>query len=138
MTAKEFLRQYGEAERVAKRLKTEYIQELEQIDAIKSPMNTDGMPHGTGISRIVEQRAVRLSEKAERYKDAQIEAMRKRQEVFDVIWNVPDLKGQILYERYINLRTWEDVADTVHVSLRHVHRLHGEVLLELAEKVPKK
>ena len=131
MTVKEFLKQYGEAERQAERLKKEYQEEVERIGSIKSPMDTDGMPHGTDISRTVELQAIRLAEKAEEYKDAQIYAMKKRQEVFDVIWNVPGVEGQILYERYINLKNWDDVAESVHYSLQHVHRLHGAVLLEL-------
>ena len=89
------------------------------------------MPHSTNISRTVELQAIRLAEKAEEYKEAQIYAMKKRQEVFDVIWNVPGVEGQILYERYINLKNWDDVAESVHYSLQHVHRLHGAVLLEL-------
>ena len=131
MTVKEFLKQYGEAERQAERLKKEYQEEIERIGSIKSPMDTDGTPHGTDISRTVELQAIRLAEKAEEYKNAQIYAMKKRQEVFDVIWNVPGVEGQILYERYINLKNWDDVAESVHYSLQHVHRLHGAVLLEL-------
>lgn len=137
MTVKEFLRQYGEAERVAERLKTEYYEEIERVDSIKSPMDKDGTPHGSGISRTVEQRAIRLAEKAERYKEAELDALHKRQQVFDVIWNVPGVKGQILYERYINLKSWEDVADSVHYSFQHVHRLHGEVLIELQDVIKK-
>jgi len=131
MTVKEFLKQYGEAERQAERLKKEYQEEVERIGSIKSPADNDGMPHGTNISKTVELQAIRLAEKAEEYKEAQIYAMKKRQEVFDVIWNVPGIEGQILYERYINLKNWDDVAESVHYSLQHVHRLHGAVLLEL-------
>lgn len=131
MTVKEYLRQYEVAERIARRLKTEYDMQMQKIDAIKSPMNTDGMPHGSGISNRTEQSALRLLETAERYKNAEVEALKKRQQVFSLIWNVPGLKGDILYERYINLKSWDQVADTVHVSLRHATRLHGEALQDL-------
>lgn len=133
MTAKEFLKQYEEAERIAKRMKIEYDQELLQIDSIKSPMDTDGTPHGSGVSKIVEQRAIRLSDKALRYKVAQLEALKKRQQVFNAICTVPDIEGQILYERYINLKKWEDVADSVHMSIRHVHNLHGKALEKIKD-----
>jgi DNA-directed RNA polymerase specialized sigma subunit len=135
MTVKEYLRQYEKAEQIARRAKIEYDQEVLRIGSIKSPMNTDGTPHGTNISRSVEEQAIRLTDLAYRYKAAEIEALKKRQQVFDVIWNVPDLKGDILYERYINLKKWEDVADAVHCSLRHVHRLHGDVLKELKDVI---
>ena len=131
MTVKEYLRQYEAAERIARRLKTEYDEQVLMIDNIKSPSNTDGMPHGSGISNRTEQSALRLLETAERYKNAEVEALKKRQQVFSLIWNVPGLKGDILYERYINLKSWDQVADTVHVSLRHATRLHGEALQDL-------
>lgn len=131
MTVKEYLRQYEAAERIARRLKTEYDEQVLMIDNIKSPSNTDGMPHGSGISNRTEQSALRLLETAERYKNAEVEALKKRQQVFNMIWNVPGLKGDILYERYINLKSWDQVADTVHVSLRHATRLHGEALQDL-------
>lgn len=136
MTVKEYLRQYEVAERIARRLKTEYDMQMQKIDAIKSPMNTDGMPHGSGISNRTEQSALRLVEAAERYKNAEVEALKKRQQVFELIWNVPGLKGDILYERYINLKSWDQVADSVHYSLRQVHNLHGQVLLELVNCIP--
>lgn len=132
MRVKEYLRQYGEAEKIARRLKTEYDAQLLMIDAIKSPCNTDGTPHGSGISNRTEQDAISLAEAAERCKEAELEALKKRQQVFNLIWNVPGLKGEILYERYINLKRWDDVADTVHVSLRHATRLHGEALQDLS------
>lgn len=131
MTVKEYLRQYERAEKIARRAKEEYDHEVLKIGSIKSPLNTDGLPHGTSISRAVEEQAIRLTELAYRYKNAEIEALKKRQQVFDTIWNVPGLKGDILYERYINLKKWEEVADTVHVSLRHATRLHGEALQDL-------
>lgn len=135
MTVKEYLRQYEMAEKIARRLKTEYEEQVLMIDNIKSPSNTDGMPHGFSISRRTEQSALRLLEAAERYKDAEVDALKKRQQVFSLIWNVPGLKGDILYERYINLKRWDDIADYLHVSRRHVTRLHGEVLNDLRKIV---
>lgn len=135
MTVKEvkaYLKQYRIAESIARRLKAEYDEQMLLIDNIKSPSNTDGMPHGSGISNRTEQSALRLVETAERYKDAEAEALKKRQQIFDLIWNVPGLKGEILYLRYIKFKSWDQVADTLHYSLQHIHRLHGEVLLELS------
>ena len=135
MTVKEvkaYLKQYRIAESIARRLKAEYDEQMLLIDNIKSPSNTDGMPHGSGISNRTEQSALRLVDAAEKYKKAEVESLEKRQQIFDLIWNVPGLKGEILYLRYIKLKSWDQVADTLHYSLQHIHRLHGEVLLELS------
>ena len=133
MTVKEYLRQYESAEKIARRLKTEYETQMMLIDCIKSPCDNDGMPHGSSINKVTEEAALKLLEAAERYKKAEMEALKKRQQVFELIWKVPGIKGDILYERYINLKRWEEIADIVHVSFRHATRLHGEALNDLKD-----
>lgn len=139
MTAKEFLQQYGEAVRLADRLRSEYDQERDLIDSIHSALGGDGTPHGGGISKATENKAIRLADKALELKDAELEAIRIRQKVFDVINRVPGEKGDVLYQRYINLipdketgrlrlRTWGEVAAEVGYSERHCRNLHNEAL----------
>lgn len=128
MTAKEFLQQYGEAVRIAERIKTEYDQERDLIDSVRSALGGDGVPHGGGISKATENKAIKLADKALELKDAELEAIRIRQKVFDVIRKVPGEKGDVLYERYINLKTWDEVADSVGYSKRHARNLHDEAI----------
>ena len=63
MTAKEFLRQYEYADRKVRRLETEYHDELIMVDAIRSASDNDGMPHGSGISKPTEEKALRIADK---------------------------------------------------------------------------
>lgn len=114
MKAKEYLRQYEDLNRKALRYKSEYEAESEKIDAIGSTLSSDaGMPHGTGISRRTEDKAIRLADAALKWKTAELEAIGKRQEIFDLIAGISGVEGDILYERYINLHKWEEVcADT--------------------------
>lgn len=126
MTAKEFLRQYEYADRKAKRLKAEYEREHELIGSIS--INIDGMPHGFGISRKVENEALKLAEKAARWKEAELDAIRVRQEVFEAIYNIPGIEGEVLVERYINLRKWEEICVLVHYSWQGVHKVHKRAL----------
>ena len=132
MTAKEFLEQYKEKEFTLSRVREEYRKELDQIDAIRSALDNSGVPSGH-TSRSVEIRALRLAEKAERLRDAELEALATRQRVFDVIAKVEGVKGQILYERYINLRKWTDVADLVYYGERQTRRLHDKALQMVAD-----
>ena len=131
MTAKEYLQQYGDAVRVAERIKTEYQEELELICSIKSSLGGDGTPRGGNISKSTETKALRLADKATELQDAELEAIRIRQEVFDVIRKIPGEKGDVLYQRYINLKSWEEVADAVGYSVRQVHYLHHDGLEEI-------
>lgn len=133
MTAKDFLRQYEYAVKRIHRLEEEYEAETLLIDAVRSVSDNDGMPHGSGISKPTEEKAVRLAERAERLVDAKLEAIRIRQEVFDVVSKVPDAPGRILMLKYIYLQDWPDVADSVGYSLRHVFRLHREAVSYIEE-----
>lgn len=128
MTAKEFLRQYENKTRVANRCKAEYDAEVELIDAVRSTSNLDGMPRGNGIRKPVEDRAIRLADKAAAWKIAELDALEARQEVFNVINEVPDIEGDILYERYINLKHWEEVCVAVHLSWTQTHERHKRAL----------
>ena len=137
MNGKEYLEQYKQKEILLLRVREEYQKELDQIDAIRSALDNSGVPSGQ-VSRSVEIRALRLAEKAERLADVEIDALETRQKVFDVIAKVEGVKGQILYERYINLKKWADVADAVCYDERHTRRLHNDAIkiVENALKCP--
>lgn len=130
MTGKEYLEQYRHKELLLLRVREEYRKELDHIDTIRSALDNSGYTSGH-VSKTVEVRALRLAEKAERLKEAELEALETRQKVFDVIANIAGTKGQILYERYINLKKWEDVAAAVCYEERHTRRLHDEALKEV-------
>ena len=135
MTAKEFLRQYEHASRIVQRCKTEYETEVEKIDAIGSTLSNDGMPHGSGISRKTEDKAIRLAEKATRWKAAELDAIAKRQEVFEAIYDIPGIEGDVLIDKYINLKTWEQIAEERHYTVRGIQYAHGRALLIVAKRI---
>ncbi len=128
MTAKEYLRQYERAEHRARRYKEEYENESLLIDAIRSLSNNDGMPHGSGISRPTEEKALRLADKRLRLIDAEVEAMKIRQELFDFIDRIDGVEGDVLFERYINLRKWEEVCVVMNYSWNGIHKVHRRAL----------
>ncbi len=127
MTVREYLKQYEYAERKALRLKAEYEEEREKIDTIRSSVG-DGTPHGGSISKQVEIRALRLIDKALELKQAELDAIEVRQEVFDTIQKVPGVMGDILYWRYVKLIGWEKIAQKVGYSVRQTTRIHGDAL----------
>lgn len=135
MTAKEFLRQYEHANRLALRCKIEYKTEMEKIDAIGSALAGDGMPHGSGISRKTEDKAIRLAEKATKWKAAELDAIAKRQQVFEVIYDIPGIEGDVLIDKYIDLKTWEQIAEERHYTVRGIQYAHGRALLIVAKRI---
>lgn len=128
MTAKEYLQQYKEMTKVIERVRSEYEEEMEQIDNIRSALGGDGLPRSGEVSKKVEADAVRLAEKAEELVQAEVYAVEIRQEIIRTINRIPGSLADILRERYINLQLWEDVADCVGYSLRRTFELHREGL----------
>lgn len=126
MTAKQFLRQYEEACIKARQHREYYEKQLAQIGSVSVKM--DGMPHGSNISRPTEEDALRLADASRRWKDAELDALRLKDKVYSVIWNIPGIEGQVLYERYINLHKWEEICILLHYSWNGIHHVHRRAL----------
>lgn len=128
MNAREFLKQYEYAMDYAARCENEYREAVENIDAIGSTLATDGQPHGNGISRKTEDRAIDLAEASKKWAKAKAEAFKIRQKVVDAIIDIPDIEGKVLYERYINLLTWEQIAEKLYYSNSGIFYAHQRAL----------
>lgn len=135
MTAKDYLRQYEYATKRIARLEAELEEEALLIDAVRSVSDNDGMPHGSGISKPTEEKAIRLADKRLRLVDAKLEAIRIRQEIFDVIEAVGGDEADVLFERYVKLKTWADVCEAVYYSWYKVSHLHRDGLAKVEELI---
>lgn len=136
MNAKEYLRQYEYAARRAYRLEKELEEEYLLIDSVKSLSDLDGLPHGSNISRPVEERAVRIVDKAAELYEARIEALELRQEIFETIMSIDKKDGlacDVLCERYVELKTWEKVCEAVSYTW-HTVRIAWHRGLDLVEQ----
>ena len=133
--AKEFLKGYEHADRRVRILEEEYNKELEMIDAVRSLSDTDGMPHGSGISKPVEEKAIRLADKALKLAEARLEAVEERQRVFDVVSQIEGRPGEVLFERYIKLLRWEEICVVIHKSRNVTHGYHREGLQQGSERL---
>lgn len=125
MNAKEYLRQYEYAARRVYRLEKELEEERLMIDSVRSLSDLDGLPYSNHISRPVEERAVRIVDKAAELYDARLEAIELRQEVFETIMSIDKVDGlacDVLYERYVQLKTWDKVCEAVCYSWHPVRR----------------
>ena len=128
MTAKQYLQQYKEAVRLVDSIQDEYDEQMEQINSIRSSLGGDGLPRSGEVRKKVESQAVRLAEKAEELLQAEADALAIRQEVYRTVRKVPGDPGDVLRERYVNLRKWEDVADALGYSVRQCHNIHEKGL----------
>ena len=137
MTAKEFLKQYEYAAKRIKRLEEELNDERLMIDSVRSLSDNDGLPHGSGISKPVEERAIRLADKLRELSDARLDAIEIRREVFEIVNRVEGTAGDVLFARYIKLMKWDEVSEYVHYSWKwtlHYHKLGLAAVSELLDK----
>ena len=143
MSIERYLKQYRIADKKVKQLEREINKEQFLIDSIRSPLGSSGEPHGTGISKTVEIRAIRLADKRNEYEDAKSRAVEVRQQIFDAVLTVDGIEGEVLYEYYVDYfderkqkpKTWEDVADKVHVDSRTVYRIKNRALKKVSLNV---
>lgn len=128
MNVTEFLRQYEYADRTVHRLEQEYEEQRIMIDSVKSTSDNDGMPHGTGIHKPVEDRAVKLADKLKELSDARLKAIEVRQTVFDFVETIPGAEGDALYKRYILLLRWEEIAAELGYSTSGIYKLRNRAI----------
>ena len=134
MTAKEYLRQYEYAVKRIRRLEEEYESEQMLIDAVRSLSDNDGMPHGSGISKPTENKAVRLADKKLRIIQARLDAIEVKQELFDFVDSIEGDEGEVLFRRYISLEFWKDIASEMKYSERAIYKIHQRALRIVDEK----
>lgn len=135
MTAKQFLRKYEYSMIRVDLCRQEYENESDLIDTFRSSSNFESTIHSSNIGRPTEEKAIRLSEKADRLIAAEHEAIRIRQEIFDVIYSIGGMEAKVLYERYIELKPWEEVSKAVNYSERQTQRYHRIGLERVSEKL---
>ena len=128
MTPKEYLQQYRDAVRRAAAAQ-DHLDELRSMATRITPnySSEGGGTHQTGdklgaaVARIMDAES-RVSDELE-----MLEATER--EVIKTINGVQDgTLSNLLYERYINGKTWEQIAVLMNYTYRRVTQLHGKAL----------
>lgn len=129
MTAKEYLQQYRYAAERA-RAALEHLEEIESIATRVTPLygGDCGGQHQSGdekmcnaVDKIIEAKN-RVSDELET-----LEATDR--EIIGTIDKITDgTLHTLLYERYINGKTWEQIAVQMNYTYRRVTQLHGKAL----------
>ena len=72
-----------------------------------------------------------IDKRIDKLVDKKIEASSK----IDELDELDNTSAVILRERYINLKSWEDISENMNYSLRHVMNLHSKALMEFDKTV---
>lgn len=132
MTAKEFLRQARDADR-------RIDEAMERLERMRAKLETGRMSNLTGMPRggalDWTETADRVIELEKRVNARIREMVRQKQVAMDAIDRVEEARlREVLELYYLDGYTWEQVAEQMELSDRHVKRLHGIALLRV--KVP--
>ena len=127
MTAKQYLsRAYGLRRRIA--AKELHLEELRtQAEHITADLS--GMPRGSGTDSPVERIAVQIADLEWEIHLDWLDLLAYQEEIRNTIQSLPDpVMVQILSDRYLSYKRWQEIADIMHYSLRHTTRIHGYAL----------
>ena len=123
---KEYLNSYRAAVREEKIL-LEEIQKLRADKMFPSVVN-DGMPHGSGGGDLSEY-AAKLDEAINDLKEQRLKKVRLYTEIQQQIKCVEDdTERELLMLRYLQGKTWEQVAVEMGYTYRYTTKLHGKAL----------
>ena len=101
----------------------------EQINEISnsligSPIIT-GMPHGSGISNPVEQKASLLLNLKNKLEKRRATALQELMKIETYIANIEDTEVRLIFtKRYIQFKQWDDIAREMCMSESSVFRRH--------------
>ena len=119
MTAKEYLMQYRDAMRRVQAI-TDHLTELRVM--CEQLRTEDG-------HKIELDKAVAELVDAEHRAEQEVERLLQTEtDIISLIERVQEPYRTLLYERYINGKTWEQVAVRMNYSFRHTTKLHGTAL----------
>ena len=130
MTTKEYLNQYKRMMEEVRCLDVEIEELWTQLTSATS--NNDGMPKGTVQDRQTKLHAI-MSDKLKVKREKKKEAEDLMAEILEVIDQVTEpTYRQLLFERYIQDKKWEDIAtDLLYVEEYVRGELHGKALNEV-------
>ena len=130
MTAKEYLNQ-------AKTLDQRINVKLDRVSRLRAmTQKITASLDGEQVSRTrnvtpLEDAIIRLMEEEESLNAAIDRLVDLKREVSGVLKQIDDTDCQLLLElRYLCYRSWEEIAEVMHMHIRTVYKVHGRALLK--------
>lgn len=131
MTAKEYLNQVRNLESKMKMLKEE-IDTLREMVVSTGAVQQQERVMSSGAQDKMAETICKINEKEDDWNNLMREFALARAEVIISIQKLNNTDyEQILYKRYCQSKKWEEIAIEMHMSYRHVLRLHGYALKDI-------
>lgn len=111
------------------------LQEIEQeitqcrLEALPGAITYDAMPHGSGCESDLSDYAAKLDDLIMEFRRQRDETLQSLKEIVEAIEAIEDPRYSILLRyRYIQLKSWRFIADTMGYSETRIRHLHGSAL----------
>lgn len=110
------------------------IKELEDqirelMDSLVGSPKLTGMPHGSGISNPVEQKALLMTKLKTKLEKKKSKALTELAKVELYIANITKAEVRLLFtKRYLQFKRWEDIAREMCLSESSIFKKHQEQL----------
>lgn len=128
MTAKEYL---GRAYLLNARIETK-VRQLDALNDMATHITStiDDMPKAPlGETSKLEDTVVKIVELQRLINKKIDELVDLKAEIMEVIDMVPDEAERVVLEsRYVNLDTWNEMSDRLHICKRRLYQIHGNAL----------
>lgn len=127
---KEYLKQYQECARAAKRIELQ-IKELETDEICPKSLRTDIIPVNTGCDeRDLSQYIANKDKLVKAMVNAKCDKISIYQDIFARIEKIDkEEEREVLTLKYIKGMKWEEVLDIMNVSWTQAHRIHTRALI---------
>ena len=130
MTIKEWLRRARDLDKLINAKLVDRERTLELACQCTAVLTQDKVQ--TSRKNTSEERITKYISYTEEIDDMIDQLLIIKQDIEEAISTLSDYRLQtVLFEYYINCKTWEDVAKSMCYDRRHVTRLHGEALQKL-------
>ena len=127
MNAREYLMQFRELDYIAEEKREAYLLARERAESIPSSLAHSDSPRSHEHSK-AEDRILKLSDARRAYVDAAYDALLKMDEIAWFIAFIPGIEGTLLYERYIQRKKWDQIADDCDMTLPGIYAAHARAL----------
>lgn len=133
MTAKQYLRQLTNLELNIRILSEEIEERRSRLTSTAAPILGDRVQ--TSPKDVFASMMAALADKEVAQADLILIYEQKRDEIVTQILGMDDaVQGRVLYERYVQRKRWEVIADGMHYSIQRIFQIHGNALVEFARK----
>lgn len=134
MTAKQYLRQLSKLELNIRILTDELEERRTRLTSTAAPPLGDKVqssPRGDAFAAALAALADKDLQRTELIYTYEI----LRERIVEQILGLDNVvQSRVLYDRYVQGKRWDDIAEELYYSRQHVCRIHGSALVEFAKK----